>query len=133
VIVEEDVGINSLVSVEGVRFIFSSFVNNFAEFSVVAVVFIAMLGAGVAEEAGLLGSLIRRLVRSAPRWALTFMLVLVGVISSVASDAGYLILIPLAAAAFAASAGIRWPGSRPVSQAWPRSSWSTSPSRRPTR
>ena len=45
-IVEEDVGINSLVSVEGVRFIFSSFVNNFAEFSVVAVVFIAMLGAG---------------------------------------------------------------------------------------
>lgn len=100
-IVEEEVGINSLVSVEGVRFIFSSFVNNFAGFSVVAVVFIAMLGAGVAEEAGLLGSLIRRLVRGAPRWALTFMLVLVGVISSVASDAGYLILIPLAAAAFA--------------------------------
>ena len=100
-IVEEEVGINSLVSVEGVRFIFSSFVNNFAGFSVVSVVFIAMLGAGVAEEAGLLGSLIRRLVRGAPRWALTFMLVLVGVISSVASDAGYLILIPLAAAAFA--------------------------------
>jgi len=68
---------------------------------VVAVVFIAMMGAGVAEEAGLLGSLIRRLVRSAPKWALTFMLVLVGVISSIASDAGYLILIPLAAAAFA--------------------------------
>ena len=54
-----------------------------------------------AEESGLLGSLIRRLVRGAPKAALTFILVLVGVISSVASDAGYLILIPLAAAAFA--------------------------------
>jgi len=100
-IIEEVVSIRNLVSVDGVRFIFSSFVNNFAGFSVVAVVFIAMMGAGVAEEAGLLGSLIRRLVRSAPKWALTFMLVLVGVISSIASDAGYLILIPLAAAAFA--------------------------------
>ena len=100
-IIEEVVAIRSLVSVDGVRFIFSSFVNNFAGFSVVAVVFIAMMGAGVAEEAGLLASLIRRLVRGAPKWALTFMLVLVGVISSIASDAGYLILIPLAAAAFA--------------------------------
>ena len=100
-IIEEVVSIRNLVSVDGVRFIFSSFVNNFAGFSVVAVVFIAMMGAGVAEEAGWLGSLIRRLVRSAPKWALTFMLVLVGVISSIASDAGYLILIPLAAAAFA--------------------------------
>ncbi|WP_264292596.1 AbgT family transporter [Tessaracoccus defluvii] len=80
---------------------FSSFVSNFAGFGVVAVTFIAMMGAGVAEESGLLGSLIRKLVGSAPKWALTFILILVGVISSVASDAGYLILIPLAAAAFA--------------------------------
>lgn len=100
-IVEEVVAIKSLLSVEGIRFIFSSFVNNFAGFGVVAVTFIAMMGAGVAEESGLLGSLIRKLVGAAPRWALTFILILVGVISSVASDAGYLILIPLSAAAFA--------------------------------
>jgi len=100
-IVEETVAINSLLSSEGIRFIFSSFVSNFAGFGVVAVTFIAMMGAGVAEESGLLGSLIRKLVGSAPKWALTFILILVGVISSVASDAGYLILIPLAAAAFA--------------------------------
>ena len=100
-IVEKVIPIKSLVSVEGVRFIFSSFVNNFAGFGVVAVTFIAMMGAGVAEESGLLGSLIRKLVGAAPKWALTFILILVGVVSSVASDAGYLILIPLAAAAFA--------------------------------
>lgn len=100
-IVEKVIPIKSLVSVEGIRFIFSSFVNNFAGFGVVAVTFIAMMGAGVAEESGLLGSLIRKLVGAAPKWALTFILILVGVVSSVASDAGYLILIPLAAAAFA--------------------------------
>ena len=100
-IVEEVVAIKSLLSVEGIRFIFSSFVSNFAGFGVVAVTFIAMMGAGVAEESGLLGSMIRKLVGAAPRWALTFILILVGVISSVASDAGYLILIPLSAAAFA--------------------------------
>ena len=100
-IVEETIPIKSLLSTEGVRFIFSSFVNNFAGFGVVAVVFIAMMGAGVAEESGLLGSLIRKLVGALPKWALSFGLILVGVLSSVASDAGYLILIPLAAAAFA--------------------------------
>ncbi len=100
-IVEETVAIKSLLSTDGIRFIFSSFVNNFAGFGVVAVTFIAMMGAGVAEESGLLGSLIRKLVGAAPRWALSFILILVGVLSSVASDAGYLILIPLAAAAFA--------------------------------
>ncbi|WP_206079816.1 AbgT family transporter [Propioniciclava coleopterorum] len=100
-IVEQTVEIRSLLSVDGLRFIFSSFVDNFAGFGVIAVMFIAMLGAGIAEESGLLGSLIRKLVGSAPRWALSFLLILVGVLSSVASDAGYLILIPLAAAAFA--------------------------------
>jgi len=100
-IIETVIPIKSLVSIEGVRFIFSSFVNNFAGFSVIAVTFVAMMGAGVAEESGLLGSLIRKLVGSAPKWALTFLMVFVGVLSSVASDAGYLILIPLAAAAFA--------------------------------
>ncbi len=97
---ETTIPIKSLISVEGIRFIFSSFVSNFAGFGVVAVTFIAMMGAGVAEESGLLNSLIRKLVAASPRKALSFILILVGVISSVASDAGYLILIPLSAAAF---------------------------------
>ena len=48
----------------------------------------------------MMGALIRRMVKIAPpRW-LTFILVFVGVLSSVATDAGGLILVPLAAAAF---------------------------------
>jgi aminobenzoyl-glutamate transport protein len=100
VIREETTEIESLISVDGIRFIFSSFVQNFANFSVVAVIFVAMMGVGVAEKAGLMAALIRKLVAVAPARAITFIIVLLGVLSSVASDAGYLILIPLGAAAF---------------------------------
>jgi len=97
---EVTITVNNLLSIEGIRFIFSSFVNNFAGFGVIAVTFIAMMGAGVAEEAGMMGALVRKLVAVAPKKALSFILILIGVIMSIASDAGYLILIPLAAAAF---------------------------------
>ena len=42
----------------------------------------------------------RKLVAIAPRAIFTFMIVMVGVLSSIAADAGYLVLVPLAAAAF---------------------------------
>ncbi|MFZ4718716.1 MAG: AbgT family transporter [Ilumatobacteraceae bacterium] len=92
--------VRNLFGVDGIRFIFSSFVNNFAGFSVVAVTFVAMMGVGVAEHAGLMAALIRKLVKVAPRRIIAFAIIFVGVLSSVASDAGYLILIPLAAVAF---------------------------------
>ena len=96
----QTVEIQSLLDVEGIRFIFSSFVNNFAGFAVVAVTFIAMVGVGVAEHFGMMDALIRKLVKVAPRQLIAFLLILVGVLSSVATDAGYLILVPLGAAAF---------------------------------
>ncbi|MFT4110704.1 AbgT family transporter [Propionicimonas sp.] len=96
----ETFAVRSLISVEGARFFFSSFVDNFAGFGVVAVVLVSMAGVGVAEHAGLMGALIRKVVKVAPARWLTFILVFVGVLSSVATDAGYLILVPLAAAAF---------------------------------
>jgi aminobenzoyl-glutamate transport protein len=92
--------VEGLLTIAGLRFILTSFVSNFAGFSVVAVVFVAMMGVGVAEGAGLMGALIRMLVKTAPASALTFIIVFVGCLSSIATDAGYLILIPLGAAAF---------------------------------
>lgn len=100
IVEERTFTVQNLLSIEGLRFFFSSFVDNFAGFSVVAVVLVAMAGVGVAEHAGLMGALIRRVVKVAPRRWLAFILIFVGVISSVATDAGYLILVPLAAAAF---------------------------------
>jgi aminobenzoyl-glutamate transport protein len=100
VIVEETVFVRSLLTIDGIRFIFTSFVSNFANFTVVATIFVAMIGVGVAEQAGMMAALIRKLVAVTPGQWLTFVIVLVGGLSSVATDAGYLILIPLAGAAF---------------------------------
>ncbi len=97
---EVTISVQGLLNVDGIRFIFTSFVSNFAGFSVIAVTFIAMMGAGAAEGAGLMDALIRKLVAAAPRQLITFLIIFVGALSSVASDAGYLILIPLAAVAF---------------------------------
>ncbi len=99
-IIERTITVRGLLTVEGIRFIFTSFVPNFQGFGVVAITFIAMMGAGVAEAAGMMAALIRKLVKVAPRKWITFIIVFVGVLTSVASDAGYLILIPLGAAAF---------------------------------
>ncbi|HQZ90133.1 MAG TPA: AbgT family transporter, partial [Thermomicrobiales bacterium] len=99
-IITERVEVKSLLSISGLRFLLTSFVGNFASFSVVAVIFVAMIGVGVAEEAGLMAASIRKLVAVAPSGALTFIIVLIGGLSSVATDAGYLILVPLGAAAF---------------------------------
>ena len=59
-----------------------------------------MIGVGLAEAAGLIGALIRKLVGVSLESTLTFIIVLLGIISSIASDAGYLVLIPLGAVAF---------------------------------
>jgi aminobenzoyl-glutamate transport protein len=100
VLQEVRVDVRSLLTVEGIRFIFTSFVSNFAGFTVVATIFVAMIGVGVAEQAGMMAALIRKLVAVTPGAWLTFVIILVGGLSSVATDAGYLILIPLGAAAF---------------------------------
>lgn len=97
----ETIEVKSLLSADGIRYIFTTAVQNFNDFGVVAVILVAMIGVGVAEEAGLIAALIRKMMQVAPSGAVTFIIVLLGGISSVASDAGYLVLIPLGAAAFA--------------------------------
>ena len=97
---QETTAVKGLHTADGIRFMITSPVANFNNFGVVGIILVAMLGVGLAEESGLIGSIIRLLVRSSPRGLITFIIVLIGILSSVATDAGYLVLIPLAAAAF---------------------------------
>ena len=90
----------SLLTAEGIRFMYANVVANFMNFNAVGVIIVAMLGVGVAEASGLVAALIRKLVLVAPPKMLTYILVFVGILSSVAADAGYLVLIPLAGVAF---------------------------------
>jgi aminobenzoyl-glutamate transport protein len=97
---EATTSVRSLLTMEGIRFMYAGVVQNFMNFTAVGVIIVAMLGVGVAETAGLIKAMIRKLVMVAPPAALTYILVFIGIISSVAADAGYLVLIPLAAAAY---------------------------------
>jgi aminobenzoyl-glutamate transport protein len=99
-IVEETASVQSLLSADGIRFLFTSFVANFRNFAAVAIILVVMIGVGLAEAAGLIGALIRKLVAVSSAAMLTPIIIFIGVLSSIASDAGYLVLIPLGAAAF---------------------------------
>lgn len=90
----------SLLSSDGIRFIYTQLIPNFMGFSAVGLMIVAMVGAGVAEESGLIQALIRKLVILSPKAILAYILVFVGILSSVGADAGYLVLIPLAGTAF---------------------------------
>ncbi len=92
--------VRSLISAEGVRFITTSAVRNFVNFGPVGIILVAMIGIGVAERSGLIGAIIRKIVQVAPGSWMTGIIVALGVVSSIASDAGYLVLIPLGASAF---------------------------------
>lgn len=96
----EPLQVRALLSGDGIRWMLTSAVSNFTSFAPLGVVLVAMLGIGLAEQSGLLGSLLGGVVRRAPRGWLTPLVAFAGVLSSMAADAGYVVLIPLAALLF---------------------------------
>ncbi len=104
----------SLISRDGIDWIFRNMVQNFLRFPPLGVVLVGMLGIGIAERTGLLGASLKAFVWglrwlleswTPRRWrladkVLTPAVVFVGIMSSLATDAGYVVLPPLAAALF---------------------------------
>ncbi len=90
----------NLLSREGIYWCFNTLVKNFIEFAPLGIVLTGMLGIGVAERTGLLGALMKAFMLVVPSWALTPAMVFVGIMSSMALDAGYIVLPPLAAALY---------------------------------
>jgi aminobenzoyl-glutamate transport protein len=93
----------SLLSSDGAYFALSSLVDNFKLFPPLALVLVGMLGIGLAERAGLIGVFLRSTLGGAPPALLTPVVVFLGVMSSMAVDAGYVVLPPVAAALYAAA------------------------------
>jgi aminobenzoyl-glutamate transport protein len=92
----------SLLNGDGLRLIITKMVTNFTGFVPLGTVLVAMLGVGVAEGSGFLSAALRALVLSAPRRLITVVVVFAGILSNAASEAGYVILIPLGAIIFLA-------------------------------
>ncbi|ASK33544.1 aminobenzoyl-glutamate transporter [Alcanivorax sp. N3-2A] len=94
------VAVRSLLDNDGLRYLFSNMVSNFTGFAPLGVVLVVMLGLGIAEQAGLLGATLASLVRRASPRTLVITVAFAAVMSSIAFDAGYVVLIPLAGLLF---------------------------------
>lgn len=94
------ISVKSLLSGDGIRWIYTNITHNFVNFPPLGYVLAVMIGIGVAEGTGLFTAMIRSLVLNAPSKLITGTIVLAGIISHLASEAGYVILIPLGAIIF---------------------------------
>jgi len=90
----------SLVTPDGLYWLVANMVRNFINFAPLGVVLVSMFGIGLAEKVGLFGAAMRFLAGIVPSSLLTPMVVFLGIMSNTASDAGYIILPPLAAALY---------------------------------
>lgn len=93
----------SLLNWEGLRYIFNSATDNFMGFAPIGTVLVAMLGVGVAENSGLFASALKRMLSDVSPILLTASLVFAGTMSNIASDAGYVVVIPLGGIIFASA------------------------------
>ncbi|MEY8209122.1 AbgT family transporter [Corynebacterium sp. MNWGS58] len=96
----ETVEVENLLTADGIQRMVTDAVENFTSFPPLGVILTVMLGVAVAEHSGLLSALVRSMVAKVGPKVLTFTLALAGVTGSVASDAVYVILIPLGAMSF---------------------------------
>ena len=90
----------SLMNASGLQYIFNSAVKNFTGFAPLGTVLVAMLGVGVAEGTGMIGAALKKIVLSTPKHLITAVVIFAGIMSNIASDAGYVVLVPLGAIVF---------------------------------
>lgn len=97
----ELIDVQSLLSPEGVRWFLRHAITNFTNFDPLGMVLVAMLGIGVAEHSGFINACIRSRTKSEKsKKRIIFWVIALGILSNLAGDAGYIILLPIAATLF---------------------------------
>jgi aminobenzoyl-glutamate transport protein len=99
----QPVEIKNQLAGESLTAFMSKMVGTFTSFPPLGVVLVAMLGLGVAEHTGFISAVLRAAMSVTPRVLLTPALIAVGILSHIAVDAGYVLVIPLGAVIFYAA------------------------------
>lgn len=97
---QEPVVVNNLLTGASLADFLSRMVGIFTGFAPLGVVLVAMLGVGVAEHSGFINAGLKRMLDSTPKKFLTPSIILVALVSHTATDAGYVLVIPLAGVIF---------------------------------
>lgn len=90
----------SLLTADGLYYALSSMVDNFINFPPLGVVLVGMLGIGLAEKSGFIGAGLKAVMLVVPARFLTPTMIFLGVMSSLGTDAGFIVLPPIAAALY---------------------------------
>ena len=96
----EIIAVRNLLNADGLRWIYMNVESNFVNFPPLGLVLVILIGIGVAEGSGLFTVLVRQLVLGAPTKLITAAIITAGIFSHLASEIGYVILIPLGAMIF---------------------------------
>ena len=96
----ETVNVVNLISKEGLHRVLLEMVDSYTGFAPLGIVMVALLGIGIAESSGLISTAVKSLLLKAPPKLITLMVVFTGVLSNIASDIGYILIIPLAGVIF---------------------------------
>ncbi len=91
----------SLFSEENMARLITEMPRTLTSFAPLGLVLTLILGAAVAERSGMFSALIRASLRNSPRAILTPLVAVIGMVSHHASDAAYVVFIPLAAILYA--------------------------------
>ena len=94
------VTVESLLSLSGLKYIFSSTVSNFAAFTPLSMLIIILIGFSVMEKSGFLKTAITIMTQKQQRRTVTFVISLICIMLSIVGDLGYVIMIPLSALIF---------------------------------
>ena len=92
--------INSLFSLSGLKYIFTTTVKNFVSFTPLSSLIIILIGFGIMEKSGFLKTAITLLTKKAKKRTVTFTLVLICILLSLVGDLSYVVMIPLAGVLF---------------------------------
>lgn len=95
--------INNLLTSTALAEFLSGMVTTFTSFAPLGIVLVAMLGVGVAEHSGFINAGLKSMLQITPKKLLTPMLILVAIVSHTATDAGYVLVIPLGGIIFYAA------------------------------
>ena len=92
----EAIVINNLLTGDAMASFLSGMVTTFTGFAPLGVVLVAMLGVGVAEHSGYINTGLKLMLKVTPQSMLTPSVILIAIVSHTATDAGYVLVIPLA-------------------------------------
>lgn len=99
----KQIAITNMLSPASLVTLMTKMVTNYSGFPPLGMVIVATLGIGIADGSGYINTGLKKILTVTPKFLLTPIVIVVGMLSHLAPDSGYMIIIPIAAYLFYAS------------------------------